>query len=212
MLEKYKEYDLSLIEVILENLKQKVDIGLESDDFNYVKDKLYKTDYLKYIVPGSVDIEKLSIILKLLNEEQYLLLQLPLDKTVLECSSKEDIFNKLVEYLDCDSASELVNNESFYMERMITDGSNNFPLLFKNDDSLDKFFTKNSEEIEHYFIGNVLLFPINMNWFMHFDYDLGAIHFTYKNNIIEKIKSNIELKKLIHSANEINQLIIEANE
>ncbi|QAA81956.1 hypothetical protein EI546_09620 [Aequorivita sp. H23M31] len=212
MLDEYKEYDLSFIEVILENLKRKVDIKLESDDFNYMKDKSYTTDYIKYIVPGGVDIEKLITILKLLNEKPYLLLQLPLDKTTLEYTSKGEGFNELVEKLDRYTASEMVDNKSFFIKKMINKENSSFPLLFKSDNSLKDFFTKKSEEIEHYFISNVLLFPINMSWFMYFDYDLGAIHFTYKNDVMDKIKNNRELKNLTFSDDEIDQLIVEANE
>ena len=213
MLNEYRKYDLSFIEVILENLREKVNIKLESNDFNYIKDKTYTTDYIKYIVPGSMDVEKLVSVLKHLKEEErYLLLQLPLDRTSLEHTSKKDAFNELVDSLDCDTASELVNNESFYIDRMVNDGNSSFPLLFKSEDLLESFFAEKSEEIEHYFIGNVLLFPTSMNWFMHFDYDLGAIHFTYKNDVIDKIKSSTELKNLTYSDDKINQLIIEANE
>ncbi len=212
MLNEYRKYDLSFIEVILENLIEKVDIRLESNDFNYIKDKTYTTDYIKYIVPGSMDIEELLSILKHLKEEQYLLLQLPLDRTSLEHTSKKDAFNELVDSLDCDTATELVNNESYYIDRMIDDDNSHFPLLFKSEDLLESFFAEKSEEVEHYFIGNVLLFPISMNWFMHFDYDLGAIHLTYKNDVVDKIKSSIELKNLTYSDDKISQLIIEANE
>lgn len=212
MLDEYRKYDLSLIEVILDNLEREVDIKLESNDFNYIKGKSYTTSYIKYIVPGSEDIEKLITILKLLNGKPYLLVQLPLDKTTLDYTSKEDRFNELIEKLDCDTAAEFMGNEDFFKSRMINYEGSSFPLLLKSNNSLEDFFTKESEEIEHYFISNVLLFPINMRWFMLFDYDLGAIHFADKNDVIDKIHNNRELKNLIYSDDEIDQLIIEANE
>lgn len=212
MLEDYRKYNFSVIEVILENLCSIYDVKLESKKFNYIKNNTYKTDYIKYIVPGSNEIEKLLLILDHLKEESYLLLHLPLDEIKLDKSSMEDAFNKLLDSLNPEIASEVLENKKFYKEKMIHNEHDFLPLLFKNKDLLDRFFEKNGTEIENYFIGNVLLFPLSFNWFIHFDYDLEAIHFTYKNQLFELIKSIPILNSLTYSNDEINDLIIEANE
>lgn len=213
MFNTYKKYNTSFIEVILERLKQVYDIELKSDDLNYIKDETYKRDYLKYSVPGSDSIEKLIAVFEILEGQQFLLTYLPLNKIVLTPSSKDGAFDELVEGLNFDTKKEIIENKDYFIKQMGKhDPYNDFPLLFKNKTQLIEFFLMKDEEIAHYFIGNTLLFPINMNWFMHFDYDLYAIHFAYKNNVLEDIERNIEFKGLVYSANEVEQLINDAND
>ncbi|NAS12899.1 hypothetical protein [Poritiphilus flavus] len=213
VLKKYRKYNTSFVEVILERLNNLYDVELKSDDFIYLKDSDYALKYLKYSAPENGNIQRLIEIFQLFEESKFLIVSLPLRTRNLEPSSKEDSFDELVEGFDVDIKPEIIENRKTIEHQMGEhDPFNSYPLLIEDKGSLKSFFLDKEEEIEHFFIGNVLLVPIDMQWLMHFDYDLGAIHFAYTNDIIDKIESNIELKKLIYSADEISQLIIEANQ
>ena len=211
----YKEYNPSFVEVILEKVKDIYDLDLESNNYNYLRSSEFRLKYLKFISPGSTkrDLQKLISIIDDLNGSQYLITYLPFKIKKLEPASKEKEFDKLIEGFNYDIKEELIKKRDSIESKMGEhDPFNHYPLLFKDKASLKKIILSDEEEIELYFIGNVLLFPISMEWFMHFDYDLGAIHFTYKNDVVDKIKSSSELKELTYTNDRISQLIIEANE
>lgn len=211
----YKKYNPSFVEVILEGLGRIYDINLESNNFNYLRSSGYSLKYLKFISPGTTnkDLQKLISIINGLDGNQYLIIYLPFKMKKLEPSSEEDAFDELIEGFSYKIREEIIKKKNVIENQMGKyDSYNAYPLFFNDKSSLKEFLLSKEEEIEHYFIGNVLLFPINMNWFMHFDYDLGAIHFAYKNYVMDKIKNNRELKNLTFSDDEIDQLIIEANE
>jgi hypothetical protein len=213
VLKKYREYDESFVEVVLDGLKNFYDVEMKSNDFNYVKDSNYALEYLKYSAPENGDIDKLVEIFQLFHECKFLIISLPLRIRSLEPSSREDSFDELVEGFDVDIKPEIIRNRRTIMNQMDKHNPfNNYPLLIKDKVSLENFFLDKDEEIQHFFIGDVLLFPINMDWFMHFDYDLGAIHFASKNHIIEEIKNGIDLDEISYSTDEVNQLISEAKE
>ncbi len=212
-LNEYRKYNTSLVEVVLERLKSLYDVELESHDFDYIKSSEYTLTYLKYVAPGNGDIDVLLDILNLFNENKYLIVNLPLAHLELNTASKEDSFDEILEKFDVDVKEEVLKNKETPISQMSDhDPYNNYPLLIENMHLLTRFFSEDSEEIEHYFIGDVLLFPIDMNWFLHFDYDLGAIHFASKNHILEEIRNGIDLDKITYSVDEVNQLISEAME
>lgn len=213
MFNNYKKYNTSFIEVILERLNQIYDLDLNADNFNYIKSNSYKLEYLKYIAPGNFEIEKLITIIKSFEESQFLIIYLPYKIQSLKPILSDNAWDEFIQNFNFSIREEFKLSKK-EMEKQMgePDPFNNYPLLFKDKFFLVNFLLSEEEEIEHFFMNNILLFPINMVWFMHFDYDLGAIHFAYKNEVFENIQNQKGLNSLIYSRDQVNQLIIEAKE
>lgn len=211
MFNNYRQYNISFIEVILHRLTQLFDVELTDNSFKYSKKIDFITKYLKYIVPGKKDISKLIELFELFDQDQFLLLALPINNFKLDVSTTESSQKNILDSLDSNIRKEIKYNNNNFIDNMVNhDSLNDFPLLFNNRNSLITFFEKKDEELEQYFIGNLLLFPIRMDWFLLFDYDLFAIHFCYNENV-EKEKYFTKISELIHTKKDIQQLIKEAN-
>ncbi len=213
ILNKYRNYDTSFVEVVFQRLREIYDIKLKNNQFKYAKLSDYQTDYLKYIAPGSANVNKLTSIFDTFDESRYLLTYLPYNIEVLEPSSENQAFEEMIEGFDSDVKEELISKKNIIENQMGSHNSyNDYPLLINDNSNLKEFLLSTEEEIIHYFFGSILLFPTHLDWLMHFDYDLGAIHFIHKKGIFEKFKMRKELGELKYTHAEINQLIIETDE
>lgn len=207
-LDKYRKYNTSFIEVIIDKLKHIYDISLISDNHFHVKNTNYKVSYLRYMAPVTEQLENLISIFEILEGSRFLLLSLPYEIELLSPQSKNQAFDGFVGKLHIDIQPEILKKTNFYKSRMEKhDPYNHYPIYLEGKSTLKSFFLSSEEDIVNSFIGNTLLFSLNMEWLMHFDYDLGAIHFIYKDNAIQKIIENDVLRELIFTDKEMDDLI-----
>lgn len=208
----YRDYNIAFIEVILERIKHKVDVDLNAANYDYFLDKSYKTVYMKYCMPGNAECDILVKVFNSFKNDQYLLLPLPFCTSDLKTIKDEDAFNFLIENLHPDIALNIIEDKKYYMEKMGSDHENCFPLLFENNSTLMDFFSFGGEEKDLYFIGNILLVPLSMDWFMLFDYDLEVTHFSFGPTMKKLAGSNEYMIKLIYSDREKQKLFDQGNQ
>ena len=209
LLNRYRQYDIFFIRSILDQLKVKIDVTLSNDFFHYAKLKSFQVSYLEFMAPGSNKQPELMQFLDLLKGEQFLLLPLPLDTESFESISKEDALNELMEELDPKSKSDIKRNFDFFLEKLNVEEKGTFPLLFENKKNLKEFLGSENEDVEHYFIGCNLLFPVEMDWFLIFDYDIYVTHFIYQGDQYKDIRHNEKVAHLRYSLDEVNAIIAE---
>lgn len=213
MFEKYKKYSDSFLEVVLKEVDRRIDLKLNSSDFNYVRDESYGTYYFKYMVPGNGDINKLISLLKVLKGEgdRYMLLPLPWNETFQKYKTKEESLDELINEFDQIISDEIIENRGAYLAKMkVSNTNDSLPLFFERFLELDAFLNLASDDVEHYFIGTLLLFPLNLEWFMIFDYDLFAIHFIVGDECFSRLREDFKSNEFMYSKTQVEQLIKDA--
>ena len=198
MLNSYRKYDSSFMEVILEVVSQKIDLTLESLVADYFIDKNYAVDYLTSPYPNTEEMVSLLAILKGITtaDDKLILVILPLEGPTLNIQAPREQFRRHVSTMFPDAAARITDNE-YYMNEFRYDPFGKLPLLFANIAELRGFLMSDDKNVFSLLVlSDVLLLPTKMDWLLLFNFNFNMLELMTKPNLQEHLK-NADFFKLL---------------
>lgn len=198
MLNRYKKYDRSFMEVILEVAGQKVDFTMESPVFEYLIDHSYALHYLHHPSPNSTEMDRLLTLLEPVTapDDTLILVKLPIPGPLLDIHSPVEQYNKLVNTMYPDIATRRRNDVPYYLNTFAYDPFSNYPLLFANFAELNQFLMSDDESVRLLLFSHLLLLPTKMDWLVWFDDYMLMLHLMAKPALMEVLKTDANFERL----------------
>lgn len=191
-LNKYRKYNLSYIEVIIENLNNVFDIKLEEENMNFLKDSSYSLKFFKYFFLYDNFPIEIRRFLDVVEDEQFVFTNLPMEKDDLKPMTQKGVLDWIESQLGFEARKLTENNMDSF------NSLESLPLLFSDAQDLLAFLDLPEEERGNCFSMPAIIFPVSLKWFWFFDYDyLNVVYFAFKKDLtpiieILFLKSDLE--------------------
>lgn len=200
-LNKYRKYNLSYIEVIIENLNNIFDITLEEKDMSFLKDSSYSLKFFKYFFLYDNFPIEIRRFLDIVEDEQFVFTNLPMEKDDLKPMTQKGVLDWIESQLGFEARKLTENNMDSF------NSLEDFPLLFSDVQDLLAFLDLPEKERGNCFSMPAVIFPVSMKWFWFFDYDyLNVVHFAYKKDLTPIIEILFLESNLVYNEEEIQDI------
>lgn len=202
-LNKFRKYDLSYVEVLIENLNNVFDIKLEEDKTNFLKDSSYTLKFFKYFFLYDNFPNVIRKFLNVIEKEEFIFTNLPLEKDDLKPMTRENVLDWIESQLGYEA--RCISEDNIKPKGFNT--LEGFPLLFDNVQNLLEFLNLSEEERGNCFSMPAIIFPTSLNWFWFFDYDyLNVVYFAFKESLIPIINRLFLESDIEYSEEEIKDI------
>lgn len=198
MLNHYRKYSIACIEGRLAEMGQRVDLGLNSDTFDYLLDDSYSVDYLFSPMAGTAGMDSLLTMLQDITaaDEELIMVPLPMSGPQLDVESARTQYRRFLYRKGPDVLAARLDDTAYFIEEFPYDPFRGFPLLFANIAELHALLMSQGDAVLSLLNTNSLLAPGCMDWLLLFDFNMDMLHLMVKSEVRQRVRGHPQFSLL----------------